>query len=68
MELVTHEGADGRPRKAPDRGVTRWIVHTSSPRWERCMRCGIRVEGVLDERLSGWFVGLQVASQSNSGA
>jgi len=31
------------------------------------MRCEIRVEGVLDERWSGWFDGLQIASQPSSG-
>jgi hypothetical protein len=30
------------------------------------MRYEIRVEGVLDERWSGWFDGLQVASQPSS--
>lgn len=31
------------------------------------MRYEIRVEGVLDERWSGWFDGLQIASQPSSG-
>ena len=31
------------------------------------MRCEIRVEGVLDERWSGWFDGLQIASQPTCG-
>jgi hypothetical protein len=30
------------------------------------MRCEICVEGVLDERWSGWFDGLQIATQPSS--
>lgn len=40
---------------------------TTKRGWERSTRYEIRIEGLLEERWSVWFDGLQIASQPSSG-